>query len=109
LREAEVLHDKVLEVGACMDDRAAALMIDLYGRRGFFPKAKSLFVSLQQMDNPPSLYVHNAMFKICVACKELDEALSILDKMEETGPMFDAVTISILVSACTKAGMGSFF
>jgi len=49
------------------------------------------------------------MLKICTACKELDEALSILDRMDKTGPMFDAVTISILVSACTKAGMGLLF
>lgn len=109
LREAELLHDKLLEVGGCLDDRAAALMIDLYGRRGFFPKAKSLFLSLQQTNTPPSLHVHNTMFKIFLVCKELEEALSLLDRMEETGPMFDAVTISILVSACTKAGMELLF
>ena len=107
LREAELLHDKLLEVGGCMDDRAAAVMINLYGRRGFFQKAKSLFVSLQQKETPPSLYVHNTMFRICIACKELDEALSIFDRMEETSPVFDAVTVSILVHGCTKAGTGS--
>ena len=82
-------------------------MISLYGRRGFFQKAKSLFSSLQQMEKPPSLYVHNTMIKTCIVCKELDEALSIFDRMQETSPMFDAVTISIVVDGCTKAGIGS--
>ena len=107
LREAELLHEKLLEVGGCLDDTAAALMINLYGKRGFFQKAKSLFISLQQKENPSSLYVHNTMIKICVACKELDEALSIFDKMEKTSPMFDAVTVSILVNGYTKAGIQS--
>jgi pentatricopeptide repeat protein len=107
LREAELLHEKLLEVGGFIDDTAAALMINLYGRRGLFQKGKSLFMSLQQKENPPSLYVYNTMIKICVECKELDEALSIFDKMKETSPMFDAVTVSTLVHGCTKAGIGS--
>lgn len=104
MREAELLQERILETGGRVDDKAAALMIELYGRRGFFPKAKSFFVSLQQREKPPSLFVHNTMLKICIACKELDEAISLFDRMEESGPMFDAVTTSILVSACTKAG-----
>ena len=47
LREAELLHEKLLEVGGCLDDTAAAPMINLYGKTGFFQKAKSLFISLQ--------------------------------------------------------------
>uniref|UniRef100_A0A7I4B812 PROP1-like PPR domain-containing protein n=1 Tax=Physcomitrium patens TaxID=3218 RepID=A0A7I4B812_PHYPA len=104
LREAELLLDKLVEAGGCIVDTAAVLMINLYGRRGLFQKAKSLFNSLQKKDHPPSLYVYNTMIKLCAVCKELEEAIFVFDRMEENGRMFDAVTVSILVHAYTKEG-----
>lgn len=94
-----------MEAGGCIVDTAAVLMINLYGRRGLFQKAKSLFNSLQKKDHPPSLYVYNTMIKLCAVCKELEEAIFVFDRMEENGRMFDAVTVSILVHAYTKEGM----
>lgn len=105
LREVEILHKKMNDQVAVIEDRASALMIMLYGERGLFDKAKKLFLSLRQTDTPASLPIHNAMINACVRCKQLDEAVHVFEKMEVAGVNFDGVTVSILVNAFTKAGV----
>ena len=113
LTRGKELHSLIIKNGIPIDDFLGAALINMYGRTGALDEAIALFDNMRKQQQHShannndycGVGTWNAMIGAYGDHRCVKEALSLFEKMPDSGLIPNQVTLVVILSACSHGGL----
>ncbi|CAN6450383.1 unnamed protein product [Victoria cruziana] len=101
LRQGQQVHAYILRCGLDLETSLGNALVTMYAKSGCLSWSRDVFCRMRQKD----VVSWNAMIAACGQHGEGEEALRCFETMGKLGILYDQVTFTVILSACSHAGL----